>query len=140
MANTVGAERMNEIIKLLMVHSMTIKEISEEMCLSRRMVCKYLAKLESMYKIRHTRPETGARGGKLKVYSATFGVSLIQCDGPKEGSRWPRKLVKEKTGPKPKQEPKKSQNVANPCVRVVAARQIGVRPDPLLWLSFGRSA
>lgn len=140
MANTVGAERMNEIIKLLMVHSMTIKEISEEILLSRRMVCKYLAKLEGMYKIRHTRPETGKQGGKLKVYSATFGVSLIPCDGPKEGSRWPRKLVKEKTGPKPRVEPKKSQNVSNPCVRVVAAQQVGMRRDPMIELLFGRAA
>lgn len=123
MANTVGAERMNEIIKLLMVHSMTIKEISEEMMLSRRMVCKYLAKLESMYKIRHTRPETGARGGKLKVYSATFGVAPVPSEGEKA-----------------KPVPKKSQNVANPCVRTIPAQQVGMMRDPMVELLFGRAA
>lgn len=116
----IGAERMNEIIKLLMVHSMTIKEISEEMCLSRRMVCKYLAKLESMYKIRHTRPETGERGGKPKVYSAAFGVAPVSSEGPK-----------------PRAEPKKSQNVANPYVRAVKAEQVGMYRDPFTAALFG---
>lgn len=133
----IGIERMNQIMQLLLFHSMTIAEITEEMELSRRMVCKYLAKLESIYKIRYTRPETGKQGGKLKVYSLVFGAMPIDQKQPKYPPTRPRKLVKEKTGPKPRADAKKSQNVANPCIRTIPAQQVGMMRDPYTAALFG---
>lgn len=136
----IGIERMNQIMQLLLFRSMTIGDIAESIGICRRLVCKYLAKLEGMHKVRYTRPETGQRGGKLKLYSLTFGAMPIPSVDPKEPRRRPLKVEKEKRGPKPRPEPKKSQNVANPTVRVVAAEQIGVRPDPLIALFYGMAA
>lgn len=136
----IGIERMNQIMQLLLFRSMTIAEITESIGICRRLVCKYLAKLEDMHKVRYTRPETGKQGGKLKLYSLTFGASPIPSIDPKEPRRRPLKEFCEKRGPKPKPEPKKSQNVANPCARVVPAQQVGMRRDPMIELLFGRAA
>lgn len=136
----IGIERMNQIMQLLLFRSMTIGDIAESIGICRRLVCKYLAKLEGMHKVRYTRPETGQRGGKLKLYSLTFGAMPIPSVGPKEPRRRPLKIEKEKRGPKPRPEPKKSQNVANPCVRTIPARQVGMRRDPMVELLFGRAA
>lgn len=134
----IGIERMNQIMQLLLFRSMTIADITDSLGICRRLVSNYLGRLEDMHKVRYTRPETGKQGGKLKVYSLTFGAMPIPSVCPKEPRRRPLKAEKEKRGPKPKPEPKKSQNAANPCVKTVPAQQIGMHRDPFQALFFGQ--
>ena len=136
----IGIERMNQIMSLLLLHSMTIDQITEEIGICKRLTQSYLVKLLDMHKVTFTRPETGKQGGKPKIYRLAFGAMPIPAVEPKHPRTRPLKAVKEKTGPKPKAEPKKSQNVANPSVRVVKAEQVGMARDPFVALIFGSCA
>lgn len=133
----IGIERMNEVLKMLREKDMSVTEISMHLDICIRATRKYVGKLLDMGKISMRRWELDPR---FKLYSIVRGAVDIPSVEPITPRRRPRKVEKLKTGPKPRTEPKKSQNVANPTVRVVAARQIGISRDPMVELLFGRAA
>lgn len=137
MANTVGIERMNEVLKMLREKDMPVTEISVHLDICIRATRKYVGKLMDMGKISMRRWEIDPR---FKLYSIVRGAVDIPSVEPITPRRRPRKVEKLKTGPKPRTEPKKSQNVSNPCVRTIPAQQVGMRRDPMVELLFGRAA
>lgn len=124
----IGVERMNAILSLLRAKPMNISEIEKKLCLCRRACGDYIAHLLEMGKIFLA---DAGRDKRFKFYGAVSGATLLPV--PKSIYTQSRKEEKLKTGPKPK----KSPNVATPCVRYAPAQQIGVKRDPLVAALFG---
>lgn len=133
----IGISRMNEILRLISKSPMTLLKISISANMCERSAKNYVKRLGRMEKLTRERGEIDRR---MVFYKIVPGATMIPEIEPKEPRRRPLKLVKEKTGPKPKIEPKKSLNVANPTVRVLPAKQIGVQRDPLIAMFFGQAA
>lgn len=132
----IGIERMNEVLKMLREKDMSVTEISMHLDICIRATRKYVGKLMDMGKISMRRWELDPR---FKLYSIVQGAVDIPSVEPITPRRRPRKVVKLKTGPKPRRD-KEKWNDGLQTVRTVPAQQFGVQRDELVAALFGKAA
>ncbi len=121
-----GAERMNQIMDILLRRTVTLSNIVQELGYDRRSACYYLAKLVDLGKIQRADPGYDRR---YKHYELVAGAMPLVIPGR------PVKPAPRKRGPKAGPRPARAK--IDQQVKIAKATQIGIQRDPLTAALFG---
>lgn len=121
-----GAERMNDILDMLLHRTMTLTDVVANFGFDRRSAHYYLCKLVEMGKIERVEP---GRDRRYKHYALVKGAMPLDIPGK------PEKPAPRKRGPKPGPRPYRETGVRQ--VKVAQAKQVGIPRDPMIAALFG---